>query len=318
MIRFSQSAAWLRAACLAAAFFTAASAAADAPAPPVLGYLQWLQDELAFATAAAESPEAETQEPAWRVPQPPEVPLWVSWLGYRLGLDQPDRSAEASEIAALRNEISEMRAGLRELQDTLDFYLGAVLADIEAENQALRGEVRRLHALAGGDARTPAVPRPGSEIIDALLDEMAAEIPLSELPPDAVPGARAEADADPDRAPAEFTFTVVAEWGRTPEQVRELPQSVPSLKGMVGLVPRGSADEDLAALGRDLRAQFAAYDNINIEVFDDEEAAESFAERSVSSKPERRVLSVSKHRATGRDVILLVREDGSAEEAAAF
>ena len=51
-------------------------------------------------------------------------------------------------------------------------------------------------------------------------------------------------------------------------------------------------------------------ENINIDVFDDVEAARRFAETN-SMEGGRRVLNVSRHPATNRDVIALIRPEGT-------
>ncbi len=66
------------------------------------------------------------------------------------------------------------------------------------------------------------------------------------------------------------------------------------------------------AFASELRAEYAHYDNLNIEIFDEPQCAEEYAERHVSD-PKHRVMSVSKHAASGRDVILFLH-DGKATE----
>jgi hypothetical protein len=81
---------------------------------------------------------------------------------------------------------------------------------------------------------------------------------------------------------------------------------------MICVVPLGSLDEDLEQLGRELRNRFVHYDNINIEVFDDIEAAQRYADTNLTNAA-RRVMRVSKHTASGRDVILLMGDGGTRE-----
>jgi hypothetical protein len=291
-------------------FHAFAAAAEEAPA---LGYLNWVRDQIAFVTAEAEAPE-EPEKPA----APPPA-TWAEWWGNAFGgggISAEELGRMEGEILLLRQELVEVKDTMRQLQDTFDLYMGRILSQAQAENEALRQEVRRLYALAGGEnALPPAVPRPGGQLLDDVLNQMAAEAPLN-IPPEVVdqtapypaePPAAQPAPLPAGEVPplaADFAFSVVSEWGRSPEQVETLPGNVASLKGLVGVVPKGSSEQDLIALGRDLRQQYETYDNINIEVFDNAEAAKNYADRSAVNA-DARVLSISKHKDSGRDVILM-------------
>jgi hypothetical protein len=100
-------------------------------------------------------------------------------------------------------------------------------------------------------------------------------------------------------------YQVVAEWGRTPDEAKAMSKPDISLKGMICVVKPETDDDRLAEMGRKLRAQNAEYANLNIEVFDDQDAAVQFKKGGAPSG--HRVLSVSKHAASERDVVLLVR-----------
>jgi hypothetical protein len=196
-------------------------------------------------------------------------------------------------------ELQEIRKTLTQLQETLDFLVNRVMADMEAENIQLRQEVQRLHGRLGteGMADRLSVPRPNRDLIEQVLSE-GAQVPES------------RDDPAPQRKPAPvavgpFSMNVVEEWGRSPEAAAELGPGTTSVKGLVCVVPPGSSQEDLTKLGLELRGQYASYDNLNIDVFDDEEAARNYADRHITD-PARRVLSISKHKETGRDVILLL------------
>ena len=205
----------------------------------------------------------------------------------------PDAGAPVSEAAALRNEVADLRDDIRLLQQTLDVLVNQMMADLRAQNELLRDEVGRLRAQreALGLPEPAFVPKPGAEELEALLLEAPAPPP-----------------------PAPFAFTVVREWGRDPETAAEIGGDAATLKGLIGAVPPGSSREDVENLGRELRAEYAGYDNINIEVFDDPEAARAFADDEKGGSA-RRVLSVSRHRASGRDTILYIQE-GKAEPVA--
>jgi len=60
----------------------------------------------------------------------------------------------------------------------------------------------------------------------------------------------------------------------------------------------------LEELARELRTKYDQYDNINIEVFDDEESARAFADRNARDS-QHNVLSISRHKESGRDVITI-------------
>jgi hypothetical protein len=165
------------------------------------------------------------------------------------------------------------------------------------------------------------------ESVAQLTDAVAAiQLELTERRPGIVPGARpADAPAigagsgpsasplqDPAappksvlQAPEErvFSVTLVKEWGRSIEEAQRL--STTSLVGQVLAVPPWSTREELENLGKELRAKFAAYDNVNIEVFNDRAVAASYAERPVALNAAARVLTVSKVLDSGRDKILL-------------
>lgn len=201
-------------------------------------------------------------------------------------------AAGPATLDSLQGEVSALRTELRDLQETLNLLVNQMMRDLEAENAQLRGEIQRLYQRGSAPAEFDGgfVPRPGAELFEEVLSE----------PP-------------PPLAPAEFSYEVLKEWGRDPEVAASLGEGVSSLKGMVVVVPEGSLREDLEQLGADLREQYQAYDNLNIEVYDSREAAESYLETQVSSDPSSRVLSISKHRATGRDKVLVL-ENGQAIE----
>lgn len=227
-------------------------------------------------------------------------------------------------MEALQQEVQTVRDELRLLQATLDLLINQIMADLRDENELLRKEVQRLADLQEryGMPDPALVPRPGIGIIREVLEAqrgLETEIDMSSQPPilpemaeigQEETGAREEAQGDPEP----FEFTAVREWGRSLEMVEELGGDAPSLKGIIGVVPSRSQREDIEQLGRDLRKEYEAYDNINIEVFDDEDAALHYAETQVGD-PSRRVLSVSKHAASGRDVILYLGGE-KAEEVA--
>lgn len=186
----------------------------------------------------------------------------------------------------LQAEVCALREDMRMLQSTLDLMVNKIMADLREENELLRDEVRRLNVLRGeqGLADINAVPRPGGAAVEQAL-----------LGP-------TEKAAPP---PPPFKFTVVREWGRTAEEAQKLGGEAQSLKGLIGVVPAGSLRGDVENLARELRRKYDGFDNINIEVFDDPLVANQFAANRAAD-PEHRVLSVSRHKASNRDAIVLL------------
>jgi len=198
-------------------------------------------------------------------------------------------------IEALQREVKTLRDEIRMLQSTLDLMINQIMSDLRDENRLLRKEAQRLYDIQDhyGLPDISAIPRPGSELIDEVLET---PLPL-------------EDEIIPEEEPyteEPFTFTPLHQWGRTPEAAAEIGEDTPSLLGMVGVAPRNSRREDIENLGRELRKEYNLYDNINIEVFDDTGAAEQFIDTQVGD-PARRVLSISKHAGEGRDVILYLK-----------
>ena len=191
-----------------------------------------------------------------------------------------------SEIVEIRAEIAEIRLTLQRLQETLKGKLLAI-TDLEDENQRLRHALRVRYGRE--EAGLPPVPMPNRELIESVLSESIAK-PSSEVNAHSTNGAG--------------SYTVVSEWGRSPEVVAGLPGNVSSLIGMAIAVPAGTGQNELKTLGRDLRQKYAEYDNINIEIYDDVPAARRYADQGSSSE-EHRVLSISKHRHSERDTIVI-------------
>lgn len=240
----------------------------------------------------------------------------------------PPASAEGPTLAGVESDVAELRADVRRLQHSLDYYMRTVLTYHEAENDRLRFKVRQLtrerdfltRELEDENERLrrhvrqlyrdqglalPPVPTPDRELIEELLRGPAGAV-------DTPPGSSSGLEGAPVPSPFthEVDWEVVAQWGRTPEEAAALDGDVASLKGMICYVPPHVDDQYLTALGRTIRSQLDPYDNINVEVFDDPDAARSFHENHVA-QPRHRVLSISKHAASGRDVILRIRGDST-------
>lgn len=241
--------------------------------------------------------------------------------GIALGQDAPTLSDVMAELKALREDVARLEGELaRGLQEAADDYRTQnerlrlevdqlererdfVLGDVQSENERLRREIRQVYRDHG--MSPPAVPTPDRELLSEVLGEDAGTLERTfeaQL-------AKHFPGPDPD---AEPTCDPVAEWGRTPEEAAALGENVRSLKGMIAVVSASADDAYLAAVGRMLRLQFDAYDNINVELFDDDAAARDYKASGVAS-PGHRVMSVSRHRQSGRDVILILRGETPVE-----
>lgn len=254
---------------------------------------------------------------------------------------------DAESPAELRRDIERLQEQVQQLQDSLETYMGSLVSRLESENARLRQEIQQLYAQreASQDASSPGVPQPTQQDwLDEMIQAQTGEDPsrppswLAEAAPGLMdnPAFRdaLEAYSGSDNAPpaleqesagmgaaaldptgdadvqthGSLSYTVTREWGRDPEPVDGSEQGAASLHGMIGAVEPNASDEELLEFAADLRERYDDYDNINIEFFRGARAAQEFAENSVAP-PGSRVLSVSKHANTGRDVILLIRGD---------
>lgn len=234
----------------------------------------------------------------WRSPEVPRADAseglaqrdnLLQTLAAALPSEKDAVSVDPEALEAIEEEMAALRDEVAALREELHVRLGETLDGIKQENEKLRADLLRLTTMAPALVEgVPRVPAPGGE--PAAAEAMAA-VP----PPEP---AKTTARKQP------FVFTSVKEWGRTPEEAAKRGPDVPSLKGMVGVVPSDSAADDLKELGLKLRREYQEYDNINIEVFNDKDAARAFAETQAMDKAHR-VLSVSKHASSGRDAVLL-------------
>ena len=184
-------------------------------------------------------------------------------------------------------EISELNKNVQDMNESLQSFMTTIERGLREENRRLR----RTQAFPGARVGAP-VPRP----------ESSGETPSTTRP-----------DAETaDASSASPAYTVIEEWGRSPGDIEKLRLTAPSLKGMILAVSPGTREKSLVALGRALRAQFDAYDNINIEVFNNLRSATAYAAGGTLNAGHR-VLNVSKFPASGRDVILLIRRGVTTE-----
>lgn len=256
---------------------------ADAPPPVRTGivWLDWAAEQVDFTLRAAE-PAPEAAEGAPEAPAEPE--------GEKMPMLSPTHSIETIEMMRLQQEI-------RLLRELIEEGLVNRVTALEAEVRDLKS------ALNGQQGDGPVVPMP-DEPARARLPVPGSSVeaePKSEMSLEDL--AAAQLPAEPAESPADFTFTVVDEWGRSPEAVAELGGTASTLIGVAGLVPRGSSRSDVVALAQELRTKYATYDNIVIEVFDSEGAAQTFADAQ-KVDAESRVLSIAKSKADGRDLMI--------------
>lgn len=197
--------------------------------------------------------------------------------------EQPDTAP--SEVQQLRHEVEDLHREVVRLQETVDAALAYLVGELGDENRRLKKDLATREELEQGPA-DDVVPMPN------------APVPVSAPTPTVDYG--------------EAGYLSVKEWGRTPEQAKEIGPAVGSLRGMICAVPPGSSDEQLKAIGKKLRDECAGYDNINIEIFDEEAAARDYAERNVRSN-KHFVMNITRHKASGQDVVVLVKENGARE-----
>lgn len=273
---------------LLAAFSSFPTLAQEAdPPPPVrtgIVWLDWAAEQVDFTLREAE-PAPEEAEGAPEAPAEPE--------GEKMPVLSPTHSIETIEMMRLQQEI-------RLLRELIEEGLVNRVTALEAEVRDLKS------ALNGQQGDGPVVPMP-DEPARARLPVPGSSVEAEPKPEMSLEDlAAAQLPAEPAEAAAptgDFVFTVVDEWGRSPEAVAELGGTASTLIGVAGLVPRGSSRSDVVALAQELRRKYAAYDNIVIEVFDSEDAAQTFADAQ-KVDAESRVLSIAKSKADGRDLMI--------------
>ena len=179
-----------------------------------------------------------------------------------------------------------------------NYLIAGELNGVRQELAALRQDILGLHARLDSMGMSAGAPVAG--------DGASASVPPMGMPK--VPGAPAENQPETPAAGAAdeaVPYRILKEWGRTPEVAAQLDAS--SLKGMVCVVPPNAHPQALERLGRDLRAQFEPYDNITIDIFDQQEAAQQFLETPVLN-PIHRVLHISRYRKDNQDMVVLFRD----------
>jgi hypothetical protein len=256
---------------------------ADVPPPVRTGivWLDWAAEQVEFTVREAE-PAPEGAESSPEADAEPE--------GEKMPVLSPTHSIETIEMMRLQQEI-------RLLRELIEEGMLNRVTTLEAEVRDLKS------ALNGQQTTGPVVPMP-DEPARARLPVPGSPTETESKPTISLEDfAAAQLPAEPAESPADFTFTVVDEWGRSPEAVAELGGTASTLIGLAGLVPRGSSRSDVVALAQELRAKYGNYDNVVIEIFDSEAAAQTFADKQTVDA-ESRVLSIAKSKAEGRDLTI--------------
>lgn len=215
--------------------------------------------------------------------------------------ESAEDASEPGESPGVSEELAALRSDVARMQAMLDLVLDEFVIELKNENRRLREEVASLEReIAAGDSSAGA-PTPETPAVPSSLPTPAPEMPES-------PPAVYDETAEPGEG-VSIHYAVVKEWGRDPEEAARL-NGASTLKGLICAVPPNATDTQLAELGRWLRDKYADYENVNIDVFDNVEAARLFAETN-RIEGGRRVLNISKHPATNRDTIVLIREEGT-------
>ncbi len=188
-----------------------------------------------------------------------------------------------AEVEMLRREVVATRKEIHHLQATLDVLVNQVMTDLAEENDFLRSEIVAIY--------DEQIEFEENTLNSGLLAPVA------------------EDDQDMPRPEAyETAYTIISEWGRSPEDAAKLPGKVASLKGMIIAVPENWGPGEIETLGRNLHEDFADYDNINIEILRGVAAAEAYSEDNAASA-NARVMSISKHKTSGRDLLLYIQDE---------
>ena len=225
-----------------------------------------------------------------------------------------DPPATASDVAAAMDEIGRLRHDVLRLEQSISALADTMVARLEEENRELRRELQRMYALHAEDdpQYSPSdIPRRGRDLFEAIhrnVDELRDGYTEAYAAPPQVAEAMEPISAIATAEAGAVRYSIVREWGRTAEEAAGIGDNVSSLKGMVCAVPDDTSESALLSLGRALRQKFDEYDNINIEVFNDLEAAWRYAEENVAPENSR-LMAVSRHRSSQRDSIVLF--DGS-------
>ncbi|MDZ4857610.1 MAG: hypothetical protein SGI88_01405 [Candidatus Hydrogenedentes bacterium] len=203
----------------------------------------------------------------------------------------PMEPEQSDDVTALRTEIADLRQDVDRLQETVDAALAYLVGELGRENQKLRTDLEDTN-------------HSGSEEMD---DTTEVSTPVEPEPVDATPATQ-HVDY------GEAGHISIKEWGRTPEQAAELAASKPgtavtSLRGMICAVSPDISDDELKTIGKAIRNSCEGYDNVNIDIFNDEAAARDYADNNVRGA--HLVMNITRHKASGQDVMVRIHANGT-------
>lgn len=270
---------------------------------------------------------------------PPRALLQI-W-GTEAGPDTAENPIELAEAVAgeraLHAEMAALRRDVQRLNENLESLLYHYVGALHEENDRLRQEVQRLYVMRMQEGRLDgAVPRPGGQVLEQLREEMleagltvmddtgaleaaAGGVVTSEPIDPALLGqdaSDAPAPAPLSEAPgvvgttsvAGVEYAVVEEWGRSPAEAEAFGAGITSLRGLILAVAPGTATEGVSELAQSLRQTYDEYDNINVKIFAGVEPARHYASTN-QVIPGALVADITKHGASQRDLILLMKGD---------
>jgi hypothetical protein len=200
-----------------------------------------------------------------------------------------------AENSALLKEMVELKAALEVLRVESEGKQSESALALEEENSRLRKSLRLVYG--GRVENLPNVPMPNRDLLVEILSEGQLGVQYEK---------QLDVLEDVSEQPVEPVFSIVKEWGRSPEVVAEMGGNLSTLKGISIVVTPGTSREALVAYGLKLHDAYKDYDNLNIEAFDRRESADVFASKGTIDFPFR-VLSISKHSKSERDVVLVGR-----------
>lgn len=214
-----------------------------------------------------------------------------------VGPTQSEEAVTSSQdelLARVLEELSQLRATVSRLEATVDEITQTLIRDLEDENRRLRRALGLRYG--GGESGLPDVPMPDRDLLERVLRERMTS----------------QAPSTPEATLGNEPFTIIREWGRSPDLVAAIGGGARSLKGAVLAIPRRPSDGELAQLGREIREQYPGYDNLNIDVFVGEAAAQDYLDDGGAHGPDH-VLTISRHKDSGADTILIVRGNQTEE-----
>ena len=224
----------------------------------------------------------------------------------------------ATDLEMALNQLAVLEDRVRRLEQSTDRLMTSALGKVQSENEMLRLEIQRMDRLLAGQGSRQTAPfmPPTAQPVGPTQPVGPAQ-PAQSIQP-SQPAQPADANPVPPQEPRPVSafvtenadtvpYTVIKEWGCTPEEAAQSGGRVTSRKGMVCAVDPNITDSDLITMGRILHGRFDGYENITIEVFDDAAAAKRYIEEN-AAPGDHRVLFIMKQPLSNRDAIVLMRD----------